>query len=100
LRVLIAGLCLFMPLLAAATVNEDVLRAVETCNLAAKTFEEQRYCQIKATPRKCRNLVRRPQQGASFSFRHAWLKCVSTCEDATLFSRTFGECSTPSDPNK
>jgi hypothetical protein len=92
---------LLLPLAVSATVNEDVLLAMQVCNETATTFEQQRYCMIKATPRKCRHLVRgKPQQGLSMSIRQRWLGCVSTCEGANLLSRTLGECSTPSDPSK
>ncbi|MGH8453164.1 MAG: hypothetical protein ACRESW_01310, partial [Nevskiales bacterium] len=60
-----------------------------------------RYCMIKATPRKCRQYPRGPvNQLQSLPLRQVWLKCIGSCEGAGLFSRTFGECSTPSDPSK
>jgi hypothetical protein len=101
-RALIAGLCfLLLPVLAAATLNEEVLRKEQECQAKARSFQEHRICTLKATPRKCRRLVRGlPQQGMSMSFQQARLSCIISCEGASLYSRLFGECSTPSDPNK
>ncbi len=101
MRVLIAGLLLLIPAMAQATVNEDVLKAVQVCVGEAKTYEQQHYCMLKATPVKCRPLLRgKGQRTLSMPIRHKWLGCISTCEGASLYSRTFGECRTPSDPNK
>ena len=102
MRALIAGLCvLILPLLATAALNEEVLRESQACHSTAQGFEEQRNCVIKATPRKCRHLLRdRPQQGMSLSIRQVWLKCISTCENAAWYSRTFGECSRPGDSER
>ncbi|HXG28127.1 MAG TPA: hypothetical protein VNJ47_04675 [Nevskiales bacterium] len=92
---------LLLPAAAGAALNEEVLRTVEACTATATSFEQQRACAIKATPRKCRKHVRgRPQQGLSLAIRQVWLKCISTCEGANLYSRTLGECSRPSDPDK
>lgn len=101
MRILIVAVCALLPLLAGATVNEDVLRAAQACSATATTVEQQRNCVIRITPRKCRHWVRgKPQRAMSMSIRQAWLGCVSTCEGATFYARKFGECSTPSDPNK
>jgi hypothetical protein len=98
---LILTLLFLLPAAAGAALNDEVLREVETCTVSAQTFEEQRFCAIKATPRKCRKHVRaRPQQGLSLAIRQVWLKCISSCEGANLYSRTLGECSRPSDPSK
>jgi hypothetical protein len=101
MRVLIAGLCLLFPAMAMATVNEDVLRATQACMAEAKTYEQQHYCMLKSSPRKCRPLLRgKAQKTLSLPIRQKWLGCISTCEGASLYSRKLGECSTPSDPNK
>lgn len=101
MRVLIAGLCLLLPAMALATVNEDVLRATQTCMADTKTHEQQHYCMLKSSPVKCRYLLRgKAQKTLSMPIRQKWLGCVSTCEGAGLYSRTLGECSTPSDPSK
>ncbi len=101
MRALMLTLLLLLPAAAGAALNEQVLREVEVCTAAATSFQQQRACAIKATPRKCRKYVReRPQQGLSLAIRQVWLKCISSCEGANLFSRTLGECSRPSDPNK
>jgi hypothetical protein len=100
-RALMLIFLFLQPAAAGAALNDTVLREVETCTVSARTFEEQRFCAIKATPRKCRKYVRnRPQQGMSLAIRQVWLKCISSCEGANLYSRTLGECSRPSDPSK
>lgn len=103
MRALIAGFCLLLlPMLAHASLNEEVLRKEQECRAQAKTFEEHRLCTIKVTPRKCRHHVRgkRPQQGMSMTHRQAWLSCIVSCEGADLYSRLLGECSTPANPEK
>lgn len=101
MRVLIACLCVFLPLLAQASVHEDVFRATQECTASATTLEEQRNCQVRATPRICRDYLRGPlNERRSMAMRQVWLKCLGSCDDANWYSRLFGECSTPSDPNK
>lgn len=96
-----AALCVLMPLAVHASLNDEVLEDVQDCVAEAKSYEQQHYCMLKASPRKCRGLLRgKGQRMMSMPIRHKWLGCVSTCEDASLYSRTLGECSTPSDPNK
>lgn len=101
MRVLIASLCFLLPMLAQASVHEDVFKATRACAANAKTMDERRYCELKATPRKCREYLRGPiNERQSIAMRQVWLKCLGSCEGATWYSRTFGECSTPSDPRK
>lgn len=82
-----------------AGVQQEVLENTQACNANAQ-LDQQRYCMIKHTPRKCRDYVRDPKMVMSFSLRQSWLKCIATCEGADLWSRTFGPCSTPSDIRK
>lgn len=97
----ILWLILFLPAPAGAGVHDEVLAAIQTCTARAVTLEERRFCQIKATPRKCRPYLRGPlNEAMSLPKRQVWLRCIGSCEGATLLSRTLGECSTPSDPNK
>lgn len=88
------------PSLALATVIDDVVRKINACSAAATTGEQQYSCLLKATPRKCRNHLRDRRMTMSLALRQQWQTCLATCEGASLYSRTFGPCSTPSDPNK
>lgn len=81
-------------------VHEDVVKKIQDCTAAATGGEQQFYCLLKATPRKCRDYVRDRRLVTSMAVRQQWQTCLATCEGATLYSRTFGACSTPSDPSK
>lgn len=102
MRVLIICLgVMLLPMATSAGVHDDVFKATDACMAKARTLEEGRYCRIKATPRKCRDYLRGPlTEQKSMAMRQVWLKCLGSCEGASLYSRTLGECSTPSDPNK
>ena len=52
----------------------------------------QLHCWEKALPKKCRTLVYRNTESLSSSKR-SWFNCASSCVDAGLYSRNFGECS-------
>jgi hypothetical protein len=89
-----------LPVAAFAAVHEDVVKKIQDCTAAATTGEQQQYCLLKATPRKCRGYVRDRRIVMSMAVRQQWQTCLHTCEGANLYSRSFGECSTPSDPGK
>lgn len=102
MRILVAGLCLLLPVAAHASLNEALLQKERECQAKATSFEAHRLCTIRATPRKCRHHVRgqRPEKAMSMNWRRDWLSCVKTCEGVGWYSARFGECSTPNDPNK
>ena len=48
-------------------------------------------CWENALPEKCKVLVYPP--GKTTEKMRSWFQCAISCEDAGLYSRTFGECS-------
>lgn len=100
LRLLLVMILSATPLAAPASVPERVAKQIQECTAAAASGDEQYYCLLKATPRKCRHHVRDRRLVMSMSLRQQWQTCLASCEGATFYQRTFGACSTPSDPDK
>jgi hypothetical protein len=100
LRIGVAFVLAALPPAVFATVHEDVVKKMQECTAAATTGAQQQYCLLKATPRKCRRYLRDRRIVMSMAVRQQWQTCLYTCEGANLLSRSFGECSTPSDPSK
>jgi hypothetical protein len=87
-----------------AIANEDLGRAyyrevVEVGRQCAKDKHgsEAISCFVRASPRKCESYVVgafTQQDDAQSSAKRAWAYCVSSCLNASFWSRHFGECST------
>lgn len=71
---------------------KSVREAIKKC-IAERGVSCAVDCNEDFTPKKCKgkalDMFDFNKEGANFS----WYNCVSTCYDAGLYSRTFGECS-------
>lgn len=87
---LVLGVC--QP--AAADTVADTQAKLRSCDAQAASAVQHHACVFKATPRKCRSYV----SGAHGRFysplvQQQWFVCLRSCDDASLRSRTSGECS-------
>jgi len=60
-----------------------------------KKYENEPFlCYIKSSPKKCENdMMNYISSQMEFNVSNKLFLCVATCVDASIYSKTFGECS-------
>lgn len=85
----------------ATNLFEEVFDNIKTC-IKEKKYKDQPYlCYIKSAPKKCKddmvNFISISGDYDSRSLKSSAQRklffCIATCVDASLYARTFGECS-------
>jgi hypothetical protein len=86
---------LAVPAHAATDTVSHTQTRMRQCEQKAQDANAYHQCVVKATPKKCRRLVSaRHHAFYSAQSQKAWFVCLRSCDEASVLSRTVGECST------